>query len=396
MTGPVEGTVHLADAVSKWIGIDASDKAGWDVSGLGSSNGRPRVAVGTARSWGWAPPPGDLAGRAFVVAPDAQGESSLADAQAFLRGSEDHDCAGFALAGIGDVDGDGEGDLAVGALGDDTTAVRAGALYVWEGTVAGAETADGARASWYGEFENAGAGWAVAGAGDADDDGTPDVLVGAPFLSAYVHAPGRAYLVDGTIVGSHGLGEATAVLVGELPGDGAGTAVSGGGDVNGDGTSDILIGAPVENGAGLETPGVVYLVLGPVTGAYSLADADARLSGREPDDRAGSEVALPGDVDGDGYGDLLVIAARAASPAGEGASVAYLLFGPLSGASALGDHGAAITPEWYVSGYWTDVAGAGDVDGDGLDDFLLGASNDSSGGSYAGAAYLVYGGSIRR
>jgi hypothetical protein len=390
MTGPVEGMVHLADATAKWVGTDTWDKSGWDVASLESAAGNPRIAIGSASAWGGTSTP-QIPGTAHVVVADEPGEHSLAEAQATLQGVSDYDCAGFALAGIGDVDGDGAGELAVGARGDDTAAHEAGAVYIWDGTVAGAVAIDGARATWLGEFEYAAAGWAVAGAGDADDDGTPDVLVGAPFLSYDVDAPGRAYLIDGGATGVHSLGEATAILEGELPDDGAGRAVAGGGDVDGDGIADLLVGAPMESAAGEDTPGVVYLVLGPVTGERSLADADARLSGREAEDGAGSAVAMVGDVDGDGYGDLLVVSARADTEAGSGASAAYLLFGPLSGSMTLGDQGAVIASEWDVGGYWSDVAGAGDVDGDGLDDFLLGARPDDSGGTWAGAAYLVYG-----
>lgn len=169
----------------------------------------------------------------------------------------------------------------------------------------------------------------------------------------------------------------TATFLGQATYEGAGAALAGVGDVNGDGYDDLAIGA---FGEGADPDGV-YVVTGPASGTIGLAYADARLTGTDPDDAAGTSVAAAGDVDGDGYADVLVGAPDEA----EGGA-AWLWTGPNVG------YGDADSARLMVGGnqdgdrMGAAVAGPGDVDGDGIDDLLLGAP-----GLSGGAAFLVSG-----
>ena len=124
-----------------------------------------------------------------------------------------------------------------------------------------------------------------------------------------------------------------------------------------------------------------------ISGVTDLAGAAALLVGEAADDAAGSSVAGAGDVDGDGLADVLV-GARDNDAGGTSAGAAYLLYGPLSGQVGLASADARLLGEGSLARAGAAVAGAGDVDGDGAPDLLVGAPGQ---GDAAGAAYLVFG-----
>ncbi len=330
------------------------------------------------------------------VDPDA---IDLALADLALVGEEAHDYAGGAVSSAGDVDGDGLADLLVGAPGADAGGVGAGRAYlVISGQVGSRSSLDLSDASvvFTGEATGDGAGGAVAAAGDVDGDGLADLLVGAYRNDDGAGSAGKAYLLAGAdlALGSAvGLDQAAWSFVGEEGAYGAGVSVAGGGDVNGDGLDDVLIGA-----VGRYATGYVHLVLGTRHGAgiLPLGSADLSLSGVTEGDNAGLSPAMAGDVDGDGLNDVLV-GAFGNNDSGDEAGKVYLLQGDTLGGASDGDLAMADTS---LSGERTgdaaglSVAGTGDVDGDGLADLLVGAPCNDDGGDLAGKAYLVLGSTL--
>jgi hypothetical protein len=253
---------------------------------------------------------------------------------------------------------------------------------------------DQADAALEGETGDDWAGISVTGPGDLDSDGHGDLLVGAPGwpgpYTGYDYNYGTAYLWHGPVSGTHSLADADAILRSAGGADYAGMSVASAGDVNGDAVPDLLVGCLDTDHMFKFDPGQAYLVLGPgPSGEVSLDDSDAELVStvRADLDSAGYPVAGAGDVDGDGFGDVLV-GAQDDDDGGRDAGAAYLVLGPMTGTVSLGD-GIKIVGEDPDANAGFSLAGAGDTDGDGLDDILVGAPDWSITGSHRGAAYLL-------
>jgi len=225
------------------------------------------------------------------------------------------------------------------------------------------------------------AGAAVSALADIDGDGFDDLLVGATGVN---NGSGAVYLISGPISGDLSLSAATALLTGEAAGDMAGGAITPAGDVDGDGITDLLVGAPMANYRGTAA-GAAYLVLGPMN-SMSLTSAHRRFAGETIEDQAGTRIAAAGDVDGDGKDDLLIGAPYAES-ASQGA--AYLILDPAASGDSMGLENASLVLRGVISGDQAGfgVALAGDLNADGLADVAVGAPE--AGG--AGAVYVVHG-----
>ncbi len=217
-------------------------------------------------------------------------------------------------------------------------------------------------------------GISVASAGDVNKDGYSDVIVGA---HQYPSGKGKAYLFEGSSTGI----SATAVdtLVGAASGDKFGYSVSSAGDINGDGYSDVIIGAyGVSSGLG-----AAYVYLGSSGGLVT--PASFTLSGLVGGGNFGISVACAGDVNGDGFSDVIVGAQVVNSSTG----ALYLYCGSSTGIPT--------TPTEIIPGvnssssFGNSVAGAGDVNGDGYSDVIVGAPNDSGN---VGAAYIYFGSAL--
>ncbi len=304
-----------------------------------------------------------------------------------LRSADDLDLREFgaSVAGVPDLDGDGFGDLLVGApslVGG--SVVRKGRAYVFSGaTSALLAELRSPNEERFGEF-----GRAVAGVPDVDGDGFGDLLVGAlgeNEIGPFDRTDGRAYLFSG----------ATRALLAELvsPNDDEasffGGAVAGVPDVDGDGRGDLLVGATGDSPDGdPDSAGRAYLFSG-ATGVlvYELASQDPQEFGR-----FGAAVAGVPDADGDGFSDLLV-GAPAETPEGSPSFAGRVyLFSSASG--VLLETLTSPSPEFRGS-FGSGVAGVPDVDGDGRGDLLIGAEGQDPGFSptSAGRAYLFSGAS---
>ena len=354
------------------------------------------VAAGVVLS---APGSGQSAGTAPVVA-DQQGPPSgysgtidATDADSTVRGIGANDTAGWSVASAGDVNGDGVGDLIVGAPRNDTASGNdSGAVYLFFGPVDRDELAvESADATFLGVGNDDRAGWSVAPAGDLNDDGTDDVLVGAPLVGVNGSLSGTVYVVHGGdwLSGTTSLAAANATLYGG-PDDRAGWSVSNTSALPGN-ESGVLVGAPTDDDGGPDA-GAAYLVAASaIDGEVSLEnESTAKLVGAERYDHAGGSVARAGDADGDGVQDVLV-GARDADANGSDSGAAYLVSGPVEGTLPL--ESANVTMPGAAEG---DQAGdvvstAGDLNDDGLSDLVVGAPGNDVGGNDSGAAHVVFG-----
>jgi len=266
---------------------------------------------------------------------------------------------GSSVAGIGDVDHDGIPDLLVGAPNASVAASAAGRFYVLSGA--------GGALLLERDGDNPGAhlGQSVAGPGDCNGDGAPELLVGAPGSNAFGAGAGRASLLSGAT------GAALVVVGGAAPGDQCGFAVAAAGDLDGDGALDLLVGSPQASPGGLALAGSVRAVSS-ASGAVLLTVAGTLAGGQ-----LGSSVAGLGDLDADGMDDLV---AGAPYSSGELEHVGRVtVYSGADGALLQSTTGSAAGDALGWS-----VGDAGDVDDDGRGDVLVGAIG--SGGLDPGAA----------
>ena len=395
--GPVDpGGIDLADADVTLNGTAPADRAGWSVASAGDvdGDGADDVLVGAPLN----DDNGSYAGAAYLVHGGSwlDGATSLAEANATLYGGEG-DRAGWAVSNTSALPENASGVL-VGAPTDNDGGFGAGAVFLvpaddLDGNVSLESEAD-AKLVGAGLGDHAGS--SVAAAGDVDDDGVDDVLVGAPRNDTAARNAGAAYVVFGPANGTVPLADADVTMPGAGAGDQAGDAVSGGGDLNDDGADDVLVGAPMNDTAAGNDSGAAYVVFGSgdLAGVRNLSDADATLAGEAAGDRAGMALSAPGwsDVTCDGVDDVLVGAPYANSTAAD-AGAAYLVAGSASlpNETNLSDAKATFVGEGEGDRFGRALGAAGDQNDDGVDDVVAGAPYNDSSAPNAGAAYVFVG-----
>jgi hypothetical protein len=277
------------------------------------------------------------------------------------------------------VNGDGYDDVVVGAPYADEGEFLEGKGFLYLGSAAGLSVTP----DWIGQVNQprANFGYSLAPAGDVNGDGYDDVIVGALGYGDGPIPPGTAFLYEGSPSGLSSTPSWTGTI--DRSGAGFGYSVSTAGDVDGDGFGDVIVGAPFSsNGQGNEGEAFVYL--GSPSG-LSIVPVWT-TEGNQGGAFLGNAVATAGDVNGDGYDEVIVGASEYDGPdQDEGRS--FLFLGSGSGPSSKSHVGQANQRD---AKFGISVATAGDVNGDGLSDVIIGAKWYDHGDTDEGAAFALY------
>lgn len=407
------GAAHAQTTLKTWLGNSADDEFGYAIRNCGDVNndGRDDVIVGAR----WDDQNGANSGTVTVY-------SGLNYTQIYAyKGDTAYDRLGTSVAGLGDINNDGFADFAAGADGDDNTGSSSGSVRVWSGktgtvmftvngagaddvfgttlAAAGDVNADGFRDILVGApgvdtngfasgavriisgvngavlytFNGVATsdyfGTSVAGLGDVNNDGFADVAVGAPYADPSGAASGQVRVFSGKT------GAVLYTLNGSVAADNFGAALANAGDVNNDGTDDVIVGAPYGDGPAAES-GLAKVFNGK-NGALLLT-----LTGDSATDLFGSSVGSAGDVDADGFGDVIV------------GSIWDDISGISSGSAKVfsGKHGLQIftfSGDVAQQQFGAQVSTAGDVNNDGFGDMLISAYLDDTNGHDAGLMRVI-------
>ena len=341
----------------------------------------------------------------------------------FTVTGEQGDFSGASVSDAGDVNGDGIDDFIIGAPTELNGPGGPGRAYVVFGRAAPPEVifnvsaldgTNGFRINGIDPYDRSGV--SVSAAGDFNGDGFDDVMIGAAGAgSGGTVASGETYIIFGKATSFPATGVDLSsldgyngfVIDGLSTGDYSGRSVGNAGDLNGDGFDDVIIGAPLADERGQVDTGGAYVVFG-AQGPFSRLNVDSlngqngfRLAGSAVGDYTGASVSGAGDFNGDGFADVIVGAPNADANGNTDGGVSYVVFGAAGGFPAVinladlnGVNGFKLTGAQYdFSG--SAVGGAGDINGDGLADLIVGAPFSGEEEVSAGAAYVVFGQSSR-
>lgn len=310
-----QGSYALETVGMKFTG-QSNDRAGISLAGGSELNGdgHPDLVVG-APSFST-----QGTGRAYVVSGPISSPGTL-DSYPTIVGENTSDYAGARLTIPGDVNRDGQADLVISSPYNDE-GDQAGAIYVVLGPITSSLTLPNGAQKFTGGTANAMAGSALAPIGDLNSDGADEVFVGAYYDDSNGYQTGAAYIVYGRSF-YDSLASADLAFMGEATEDQAGVALTSC-DMDNDGHTDIMIGARQES-AGAYQSGAVYLLFGPLSADGVLSMADAKFTGTNTSDHAGSAMTAL-DENNDGHCDL-VVGANEADPNNQDSGRVYLIRG---------------------------------------------------------------------
>ena len=338
-------------------GDNPNDRFGISVSGAGDVNGdsTPDLIVGRGGEDKFGPPSGSV--RVF--------SGSDGSVLHTFNGDTPNELFGSSVSGAGDVNGDGRDDLIVGSPDDGDGSTGSGSARVLSGI-------DGSVLYKFdGDNRFDALGHSVSGTGDVNGDGTPDLIVGAVFDDNNGNSSGSARVLSGND------GSVLYSFDGVSDGDNFGFSVSGAGDVNGDGTPDLIVGARFDDNNGFRSGSARVLSGSDGTVLFT-------FNGDSANELFGSSVSGAGDVNGDGRDDLIV-GAFGDDNNGNLSGSARVLSG--SDGSVLYSFNGDSTADFF--GF--SVSGAGDVNGDGKADLIVGALHEDNNGSSSGSAFVLSG-----
>ncbi|MFW3146380.1 MAG: putative Ig domain-containing protein [Thermoplasmatota archaeon] len=376
--------VNVKDADASFVGEGMTDFLGDVIEGAGDINadGYDDILIGCDMTAGGK-------GRVHLIMGNNTGwtmNRSISQSNAIFEGTDSTETIGGAVCGKIDLNYDGFDDIVFSSKVSNINGTNSGHTYIFFGKntgFSGIISASNADASLIGDvYDNSG--WSLANAGDINGDNYDDLMVGAfSNRAGYIN---KVYLVFGRwkpLWGSQmSLSMSNASFERESPNDNVGVTISGAGDVNGDGFSDMLMGADTNDEHG-NNRGQVYLILGrsaPWTMKTSLSTSNASFYGEADNDHLGSSVSGGGDVNGDGYSDIL-IGAEGNGENGQDAGQTYLVFGSSTGWSMDTTISAANASYFGHEGSYSgdSVSINGDVNCDGYDDILIGGAESNNG-----------------